>query len=495
MAATKTNTKKNTSDGLQAGLVLEEDVFASSAAAAAVRGKEGEDYHSNDNDNDSINNNNNNSNNTHFELFEDDEFGPVASSIMGIHKPSIVDINLDDDEDEDDTDEDDVKVESSSSSSASNKKKTTRNDNSNNNNSKNNNKWNPKCRCKMLARLSYKEKDGAPYFECGKVTSTKNNPKSRCKFFTYAFKPELTVWYRFGHHNRHVLVQQQQQQQQLQTLPSSLLLPSNTKNNNSNDNSNSLFSAQDLVQGTVGDCWFLSALAVVAERPDLIRRLFQQQLQQRSSSTSSSSDDLRNGIIRVNLFLDGIWSQVQMDNFLPCRIRGNDEDDDDLQRALEASLLSMNGGDNENSNSSNNNSTILRNPYKKNKNPNINNQQYTKFPPASSRNDPNGLSERNRQIMIKTTEFIDRDRKMKQQHGGGGLYRPRLLGFSNASRRSLAQAQSQSQVAQTRDLAYSKAHKNQLWVPFLEKAYAKIHGSYQAISGGQIAEAFLDLTG
>jgi hypothetical protein len=34
------------------------------------------------------------------------------------------------------------------------------------------------------------------------------------------------------------------------------------------------FSAKDLCQGDVGDCWFLSALACVAERHDLISKLF-----------------------------------------------------------------------------------------------------------------------------------------------------------------------------------------------------------------------------
>lgn len=47
----------------------------------------------------------------------------------------------------------------------------------------------------------------------------------------------------------------------------------------------------------------------------------------------------------------------------------------------------------------------------------------------------------------------------------------------------------------TSDLAYSKTRHNQLWGQYIEKAYAKIHGSYRAISGGQIEEAFLDLTG
>ena len=34
------------------------------------------------------------------------------------------------------------------------------------------------------------------------------------------------------------------------------------------------FRAEDLRQGGVGDCWFMSALAVVAQRHDLIARIF-----------------------------------------------------------------------------------------------------------------------------------------------------------------------------------------------------------------------------
>ena len=43
--------------------------------------------------------------------------------------------------------------------------------------------------------------------------------------------------------------------------------------------------------------------------------------------------------------------------------------------------------------------------------------------------------------------------------------------------------------------AYSRAARNQLWVPLVEKAYAKSHGCYDAISGGWISEGLLDLTG
>ena len=43
--------------------------------------------------------------------------------------------------------------------------------------------------------------------------------------------------------------------------------------------------------------------------------------------------------------------------------------------------------------------------------------------------------------------------------------------------------------------AYSQARRGQLWVPFVEKAMAQLHGSYEALHGGTMAEAFQTLTG
>lgn len=58
-------------------------------------------------------------------------------------------------------------------------------------------------------------------------------------------------------------------------------------------------------QGAVGNCWFLSALAVVAEKPHLVRQLL----------PHDALNDL--GCYQVNLCLDGKWTPVIVDSNLP----------------------------------------------------------------------------------------------------------------------------------------------------------------------------------
>ncbi len=43
--------------------------------------------------------------------------------------------------------------------------------------------------------------------------------------------------------------------------------------------------------------------------------------------------------------------------------------------------------------------------------------------------------------------------------------------------------------------AFSKAHGDELWVLLLEKAWAKIHGSYERIEAGFAENVLRDLTG
>jgi hypothetical protein len=66
------------------------------------------------------------------------------------------------------------------------------------------------------------------------------------------------------------------------------------------------FHAEDLRQGGVGDCWFLSALAVVAQRHDLIAKLFVDTTPARTT-----------GCYALKLFLDGYWRTILIDDKLP----------------------------------------------------------------------------------------------------------------------------------------------------------------------------------
>ena len=149
--------------------------------------------------------------------------------------------------------------------------------------------------------------------------------------------------------------------------------------------------------------------------------------------------------------------EVIMDNFLPCIIDGKAENE--LQQAINASMghasiSAFHGPGYSLSSTSSCSTSGTQNNDDEERN--------------SSRYDPFALSDKNRQVLVETHNKIKSSSML-----------PAKL----------------DRVVTTEDLAYSTAKKNQLWVPFLEKAYAKTHGCYQAISGGQIAEAFLDLTG
>jgi len=67
----------------------------------------------------------------------------------------------------------------------------------------------------------------------------------------------------------------------------------------------------DVIQGALGDCWFLGALAVVAASSnEYVKHMFEEAL-------------IEQGYYRIRFFKDGKWVSVEVDDRLPCHVSKN----------------------------------------------------------------------------------------------------------------------------------------------------------------------------
>lgn len=69
-------------------------------------------------------------------------------------------------------------------------------------------------------------------------------------------------------------------------------------------------SPKDVLQGGVGSCWFISALSIIAERPELLSNILVTKLYNPS------------GLHQIRLCRRGEWVVVNIDDYLPCSRNG-----------------------------------------------------------------------------------------------------------------------------------------------------------------------------
>ena len=85
----------------------------------------------------------------------------------------------------------------------------------------------------------------------------------------------------------------------------------NADNADAADNNETGYSAGDVCQGSLGDCWFLSAMAVVAAHPKLM------------DCVMVTKETNPEGFYIVRVFKHGEWHNVVIDDTIPCKKWGS----------------------------------------------------------------------------------------------------------------------------------------------------------------------------
>ena len=78
------------------------------------------------------------------------------------------------------------------------------------------------------------------------------------------------------------------------------------------------FSPFDIIQGTTGDCWFMSAISALAEKRPLVDRVI-------NTTTNSSAAAQEGGIYKFQFYRMGEWHDVIIDDQIPMRYSAKPE--------------------------------------------------------------------------------------------------------------------------------------------------------------------------
>lgn len=66
---------------------------------------------------------------------------------------------------------------------------------------------------------------------------------------------------------------------------------------------------EDIYQGKLGDCYFLSSISALAENPERVQRLLE------------TEEPNEKGVYAINLNINGDWEQVILDDYFPTNAR------------------------------------------------------------------------------------------------------------------------------------------------------------------------------